>query len=214
MVNLMFYAALENEDNASEMLARKQFRHSVTEGSVTHLIPEDALKPIGALLRQLREKERVRLECRGSAKQPARTLFSTAASTEEDEVVDTCVQRASIFVASNEATNSCNVVEGGQAHLPVISEEPVRATVSLPSPKEGCVRTWSSQSVKRHGTALSVREKSEDVGKSRQRGTQWEPLNWGALAENKLLRVCEPKSSSLGEGGYRHGAPKLWKVPV
>ena len=221
LVNLMFYAALENEHNASEMLARKQFRHSIAESSVSSLIPEDTLKPIGALLMQLREKERVRLESRGSAKHPAKAMLTAQASTEEEEeeekveaVVDRSSRRSSIFVASNESTTSAKVGEAGQTHLPVIAEEPVGAILPLPSPEEGRVRTWSSQSVRRRGTVLSTRKKLKDVREPQQRDQLWEPLDMDALAENKQLRICEARSSSLGLRGYNHGAPKLWKVPV
>lgn len=216
LVNLMFCAALENEHNASEMLARKQFRHSITDGSVTSLIPEDTLKPIGALVSQLREKEHMRLECRRSMKQPARTTLSTAASAEEEEEegeLEASTRRSSIFVASNEAPNCCKVGEGGQTILPVITEEPVGAVLPLPSPKEGCVRTWSAQSVRQCGTMLSAQKRSVDVTESWQRNRPWEPLHWTALTENKQLRVCEPKSSS-GQKGYKHGVPTLWKVPA
>ena len=219
LVNLMFYAALENEHNASEMLARKQFRHSIAEGSISNLIPEDTLKPIGALLMQLREKERVHLESRGSAKHPAKAMLTAQASTKEEEeeeetVVDRSSRRSSIFVASNEATTSVKVGEARQTHLPVITEEPVGALLPLPSPKEGRVRTWSSQSVRRRGTVLSTREKLKEVREPEQRDRLWEPLHMDALAENKQLRICETKSSSLGLRDYSHGAPKLWKVPV
>lgn len=215
LVNLMFCAALENGHNASEMLTRKQFRHSVIEGSVNNLIPEDALMPIGALLKQMREKEQMRLERRGSAKKPARTAVYSSASAEEEEGVDECAPKSSIFVTRNEVAHK--VGESEQTHLPVIVEEPAGAVLSLPSPKEGCVRTWSSQSVKRHGTVLSARDrrkKAADSGETQEKGKRWEPLNWTALAENKQLRVCESKSSSSGNGSYGHGAPKLWKVPV
>ena len=202
---------------------RKQFRHSIAEGSVSSLIPEDTLKPIGALLMQLREKERVRLESRGSAKHPAKARLTAQASTEEEEeeeekeeeaVVDRSSRRSSIFVASNEATTSAKVGEAGQTHLPVITEEPVGAILPLPSPEEGRVRTWSSQSVRRRGTVLSTRKKLKDVREPQQRDQLWEPLDMDALTENKQLRICEARSSSLGLRGYSHGAPKLWKVPV
>ena len=214
----MFCAALENEYNASAMLARKQFRHSVIEGSVNNLIPEDALRPIGALLMQLREKERIRLESRGNAKKPSRMIVTSSANAEEEEGVDACVPKSAIFVASNEVAHSPKVRESEQTHLPVIVEEPAGALLPLPSPKEGCVRTWSSQSVKRHGTVLSARDrrkKSTDSMEPQEKGRHWEPLNLTALSEDKQLRVYESKfSSPSGKGGYSHGAPKLWKAPV
>ena len=206
----MYHAAVENEYNASIMLTQKKFRQSIVDGSVSDLIPKDLLQ----LDRDV--------PLRGSEKREGNG--DTQDNTEEDRVSSgsDLTSKQSIFITTN--VSKPNVPKPAREehmtskehveHLPTIVEEKVAVAMPLPPPREGCVRTFSAQSMGKHGRVLLSHHEGSapppDKHSVRDQRT-WHPLDCHALTDSKVLKTHALAGN--GTKGFRHGASVLWKVP-
>ena len=205
----MYHAAVENEYNASIMLTQKKFRQSIVDGSVSNLIPEDLLQSDQDILLQGNEK-RGDGDTQDEAEQDS--VSSRSDSTSKQSIfITTNVSKPNVSKpAKREIMTSKEHVE----HLPTIVEEKVPVAMPLPPPREGCVRTFSAQSMGKHGRVLLSHHEGSaptpDKHTVRDRRT-WHPLDSHALLDSKVLKT----HTLVGDGtkSFRHGAPVLWKVP-
>jgi hypothetical protein len=223
LLELMYRAAVENEHNASMMLIQKKFRQSIIDGSITHLLVDTSLHqpPHTSHREQHKDSTAVDPHIDNVLQKEEDHYISEAATGLSQSVFITSEAGKTVPSKAGRTSDIRRESKSCASHverLPsIVEEDRGGMLMSLPSPREGCVRTFSAQSLSKHSNGPSFSQGKDSSWSARRDKTKDDRRTWHPLDVHSLLDSNTFKTQTVGaEGarGFRHGTPRQWKVPT